>query len=116
MRHVDVELVRRRILAGIQAFAAVVTEVREVGEVGALERHPLLHRLKHRAVRFAVTARVAHDHLVLCLPHRLGECFGHAEPALAAMSRLSRPAISPNTVPIVIPTPATYPRPRILPA
>src|SRR5262245_51648808 len=82
-RHVDVELVRRRILTGIQAFTAVVAEICEVGQVGGLERHPLLHRLKDGAVRFTVTARVAHDHLVLRLPHRVGEHVSHGGPAVS---------------------------------
>src|SRR5262245_41843429 len=115
-RHVDVELVRWRVLTRIQTFAAVVTEVCEVREIRRRERHALFHRLKHRAVGLAVAAGVAHDHLVLRVPHRIGGHIGHAPARLVAISPLSRPAISPNTVPIVIPTPATYPRPRMLPA
>ena len=47
LRHVDAELVRRRVLARVEALAAVVTEVRQVGEVRLRERQALLHRRKH---------------------------------------------------------------------
>ena len=57
LRHVDAELVRRRVLACIQALAAVVTEIREVNEVHLGERLPLFHRRKHRTVPVRSTGR-----------------------------------------------------------
>ncbi len=64
-RHVDPEFVRRRILAGVETLAAVVTEVGQVGEVALRKRLAILHGLKHRTVRLAVAAGVAHGHHVL---------------------------------------------------
>ena len=64
-RHVDAELVRRRVLAGVKTLAAVVAQVREIGEIALGERQPVFHGRKHRAISFAVAAGVAHRHHVL---------------------------------------------------
>ena len=66
-RHVDAELVRRRVLARVETLAAVVAEVGEVIEVGRDKCEALLHRRKDRAKLFAVPARVAHRHHVLAV-------------------------------------------------
>ena len=61
-RHVDVELVRRRILAVRQAGAALVAEIGEVVQVAAAEGAPHLHRREHRAQALAIAAGVADGH------------------------------------------------------
>ena len=58
-RQVDRELVRRRVLAGVQAGAAVVAQVGEVMHVVATEFEAPRHRREHRAKAFAVATGVA---------------------------------------------------------
>ena len=59
-RHVDPELVRRRELARVQTFAAVVAQARQVDEVLLLEDETLLDCREHGAELLAIAARVAH--------------------------------------------------------
>ena len=61
--NIDAELMGRRVLAGVITVAAIETEIGEIGEIGFGENAALLHRRKHRAVSFAVTAGVADRHL-----------------------------------------------------
>ena len=70
-RHVDAELVRRRVLTRVEALAAVVTQVGQVGQIDARERLALLHRRKHRAVLLAVAAGVAHGEDVRAVGDRV---------------------------------------------
>ena len=58
-RKVQLEFVRRCVLAGVITGAAVVAEVGEVCEVGLGEAQSPLERRKDRAKAFAVTAGVA---------------------------------------------------------
>ncbi len=62
LRHVDGELVWRRVLARMQARTAVVAEIGEIVRVGLIEFQPPRHRRKHRAEAFAIAARVADLH------------------------------------------------------
>ena len=62
-RHVDRELVRRRVLAGVQAGAAVVAQVGQVVDVGLAELEPARHRREDGAEAFAVAAGIADLHL-----------------------------------------------------
>jgi hypothetical protein len=64
LRNIDPELVRRRVLARVEALAAVVAQVREIGQVALAEREALLDRRETRAVLLAVPAGVAHRHRV----------------------------------------------------
>ena len=58
-RKVKLELVRRRVLAGVIAGAAVVAQVGEVCEVALGEAQSPLERRKDRAKAFAITAGIA---------------------------------------------------------
>ncbi len=90
---VQVELVRRRVLAGVVAAPAVVAEVGEVLELRVRERAAQFHHRKDRAESLAVAACVADGGTAV----RLFHYFRHAA---------SRPATRPKTVPMVIPKPA----------
>src|SRR5207249_5440737 len=59
LREVELELVRRRVLAGVVARAAVVAEVGEISEVIFGEGEPPLQRRKDRTIAFAIAARIA---------------------------------------------------------
>ena len=61
-RHVDPELVRRRVLACVVTPATVVTEVGEVCQISIGKRSPQLHRGKDRAKTLAVATGVADRH------------------------------------------------------
>ncbi|MDT4857618.1 hypothetical protein FQZ97_920500 [compost metagenome] len=63
LRHVDRKLVRWRVLAGMQAGAAVVAQVGQEVDVGLAEFEPARHGRKHGAEAFAVAAGVADLHL-----------------------------------------------------
>ena len=63
LRHVHHELVRRRVLAGVQAGTAVVAQVGQVVHVGLGELQPARHGRKHGAEAFAVAAGVADGEL-----------------------------------------------------
>ena len=78
-RHVDPERVRRRILAGVQARAAVVAQVRQVAEVGLREVEAALDGRKDGAEAFAVAAGVADARRV---PPRLEEPRRQRRPGL----------------------------------
>src|SRR4029079_18635729 len=58
-REIELKLVRRRVLARIKTCTAVVTEACEVVDVVLGEGEATLERGKHRAVAFAISARVA---------------------------------------------------------
>ncbi len=124
-RHVDRELVRRRVLAGVQAGAAVVAEVGEVVDVGLGELEPARHRRKDGAKAFAVAAGVADlqlprdlglravEHVARRRPRRGAARFGdqrfkrlHARLRAEAAAAAPLPAMRPKAVPIVMPTPA----------
>ena len=62
LRHVHSELVRRRVLAMVVAGAAVVAEVRKVGELLLGESGAQLHGREDGAVPFAIAARIADHH------------------------------------------------------
>ena len=62
LRHVDVELVRRRELAVGVAGAAAVAEIGEIIEIAVGKRAAHLHRRKHRAQALAIAAGIAHRH------------------------------------------------------
>ena len=68
-RHIDGELVRRRVLARVVARAAVVAEIGEVVNVQLVEVEPTRHRGEHRAKPFAVATRVADAHLPFDFQH-----------------------------------------------
>src|SRR5690349_7975094 len=53
-RKIELELVRRRVLAGVEARAAVVAEVGEIVDVGLGKVEPPLERGEHRAIALAV--------------------------------------------------------------
>ena len=76
LRHIDAELVRWRVLTRIEAFAAVVTEVRQVREVGLAERPPLFHRREDGTVLLAVATRIAHRHDVRAVLREISERHG----------------------------------------
>jgi len=61
--HIDRKLMRRRILAGVQAGAAVVAQVGQEVDVGLAEFQPARHGRKHRAKALAVATGVADLHL-----------------------------------------------------
>jgi hypothetical protein len=50
---------RRRVLAGVQAGAAVVAEIGEVVDVGLAKLQPPRHGREHGAKTFAVAAGIA---------------------------------------------------------
>ncbi len=62
LRHVDGELMRRRVLARMQARAAVMTEVRKEVHVGAAELEAVGHCGEYGAKAFAVAAGIADLH------------------------------------------------------
>src|SRR5439155_12586942 len=59
LREVELELVRRGVLAGVVARAAAVAEIGEIGKVAFGEAQAPLQRRKDRAVALAIAARVA---------------------------------------------------------
>src|SRR5262249_14997820 len=63
--NVDTELVWRRVLAGVETLAAVVAEIRKIGQIALRERRPAFHRREHRAVPLAIPAGIADGHDVL---------------------------------------------------
>ena len=125
-RHDDGEFMRRRVLARVEAGAAVVTEIGEVVDVGVPEFEPPGHRRKDGAEALAIAAGVAdlHDARELGLGGRRGRSRmrrAGREPGGLERKRIKRrhaaclsdaeaaacvPAMRPNTVPIVMPTPA----------
>jgi len=56
------EFVRRRVLAGVEAFRAVVAEVRQVIQIGLGKNQPPFHGRKYGAEAFAIAARVTNRH------------------------------------------------------
>ena len=62
LRHVDGELVRWRVLAGMQAGATVVAKVGQVVDVGLAELQPARHGRKHRTESLAIAAGIADLH------------------------------------------------------
>ncbi len=62
LRHVEREFVRRGILAGIQARAAVVAQIGKVMRIGLVELQPAGHCREHRAKPLAIAAGVADLH------------------------------------------------------
>ncbi len=69
-RNVDPELVRRRVLAGVEALAAVVAQVGEVVHVAGGEVEAPLHGREDRAVALAIAAGIADGHLPRALAHQ----------------------------------------------
>ena len=63
LRHVDREFMRRRVLTGVQAGAAVVAQICQIIDVRLAEFEPPCHRREHRAKAFAVAAGIADLHL-----------------------------------------------------
>src|SRR5204862_7509878 len=59
LRKIHLKLVRRRVLAGVIARAAVVAEIGEIREIALGEGQAPLERGKNRAKAFAITAGVA---------------------------------------------------------
>ncbi len=126
LRHVDGELVRRRVLAGVQAGAAVVAQIGQVVHVGLAEFQPARHGRKDGAKAFAVAAGIAD--LQLARHFRLGRAghhltvgqgprlagqllkLLHAAAPYSCMLRAARaawvPAMRPKAVPMDMPTPA----------
>jgi hypothetical protein len=78
LRHVDGKFVRRRVLAGMQAGAAVVAQVGQEMDVGLAEFEPSRHGREHRAKTLAVAAGIADLHLARHL------VFGRAQHRRAA--------------------------------
>src|SRR5262249_24219949 len=102
-RYVDCELMRRRVLTVVQAGAATVAQIRQIAQIARRERPASLHRREHGAQSLAVPARVADDHQTFGFLPGSGECAcSHA----SARPPASRPAMRPNTPPMVMPTPA----------
>jgi len=64
--HVDFEFMRRRVLAGMKAGAAVMAKIGEVMKIGGGKSEPALHRRKNRAKPLAVAARIANAHHAGC--------------------------------------------------
>ena len=105
--YIDGEFVRRSVLARVETFRAVVAEVREVIQIALGKLQPALHRRKHGAEAFAIAAGIADRQQTIAFTRQRDQF---------AASAACLPAMRPNTVPIVMPKPARYPLPRILPA
>jgi hypothetical protein len=120
LRHVDIEFMRRSKLTIVQAGTATVAEVCQVVEISVGERAAHLHGRKDRTKAFAVPAGIADRHQPVGLGKEgagmkdLGCSVNvHAISIVAGAGRLartsaaaSRPAMRPNTLPIVMPIPA----------
>ena len=125
LRYVHRELVGRRVLAGMQAGAAVVAQIGQVVHVGHAELESARHRGKHRAKGFAIAAGIADLHLPRHLGHfrrglaigqgarllrqgfnRLHQAISFITCLLNAAAAACVPAMRPKAVPMVMPTPA----------
>jgi hypothetical protein len=114
LRHVHRKLMRRCVLAGVQAGAAVVAQVGQVVHIGLREVQPARHRRKHRAEALAVAAGVAD--LQLRATSASAPLKGRVKIGVACATgqrfkRLhgrppGRRSMRPNIVPMVMPTPA----------
>ena len=67
LRKIELELVRRRVWAGVIARAAVVAQIGHVGEIALGERDAPLERGKDSAVPFAIAAGIADARHALAL-------------------------------------------------
>jgi hypothetical protein len=59
--------VRRRVLAGVVAIAAIEAEIRKIGEVGFGKDSPLLYRRENREIPLALATRVSYALLPLAV-------------------------------------------------
>ena len=123
--HIDSKFMWRRILASMIAGPAMVAEIGQIGRIPFSKKTATLHCRKDRTKSLTIATGIAYLHKTRCLFMRRHcgqlEKVDVGQDVSPAVTRFSRraacsPAIRPKTAPMVMPMPARYPWPRILPA